>query len=215
MDLPWIARPVPPVTLISPPNDAWRRDRLTGPAVAGLTPAADLAIGPFERSTLIASQVPERCVVVRETACWVHLGVGSASPLHVAYPSPVRNRFNGLVAHCVSYPSHATVRLGGVHVTTPVHTAADLARAIHPSDLRGADDPGREEASRREAVGALVALVRAGVRTDRIGEVLRLETGRANRRRALAVVDSLAYSLETDAEFEGTGAASGRTPVTR
>lgn len=177
----WHPRPVTAVrTLPSGPLEGWRCDGLLGDRLPGDVVARDVPVGPGDRARALRERVPRTGVVILETAAWIHLGIGWPDRVAVAFASPVRNRFNGIEPHCLSHQRSDVLRLGGIALTTPVATAADLARLV--VDL---DDP------RCPRARALHALLRSGITAQAVMNLVGTQSGRALARRALAVLAHL------------------------
>lgn len=149
-------------------------------------------------------------------AAWIRTGGPPPRRLDVTVPRPVRARFGPVRYRTVVLRDRDVVVVGGVRVTSPLTTACDLARdAVEQGDsARGPDPAEHAEALRR--------LVAAGVELDAVRARL-MTANRSRARQARAWLDTLDPLPErsgqplafSSARPEGTGAASGRTPVTR
>ncbi len=101
-----------------------------------LAVAADLADGPEVRALAVAGLVPDRGVVGRRTAAWVHTGRFPPTRVDVLVrtggrrtdPHPAR------VAAEASLAAQDVVHVGRVRVTTVQRTGADLARTLPRGD---------------------------------------------------------------------------------
>jgi hypothetical protein len=87
------------------------------------------------RAGSLRERVPPTLAVARESAAWVHGAVPDAPARHtVQRRSPVR--LHHVIDPRLSYRDQplgpeAAVMVGGVWVTTPARTLADLVRALH------------------------------------------------------------------------------------
>jgi len=90
------------------------------------------------RAASLRERVPETLAATRDTAAWVHGAVPDPPSRHsVQRRSPVR--LHHVIDARLSYrdqlmPADAIERIGGVWVTTPERTLADLVRALHAGD---------------------------------------------------------------------------------
>lgn len=85
-------------------------------------------LGPEERMSALAAQLPARLVVSHATAWWVHVGLGRApSPLTLTtHPRRRVLETTGLVVHELSLARGDWETIAGHPVTTPVRTLYDL-----------------------------------------------------------------------------------------
>jgi hypothetical protein len=104
---------------------------------------ADVAESPWLRAASLAASLGDALAAVRLTAAWVH-GVLDEPPPRPCVQRAVAQRLQrlparGLCYHDVALDPRDLVRVGGVRVTHPARTIADLARfegAGHPEALR-------------------------------------------------------------------------------
>jgi hypothetical protein len=138
--------------------------------------SATTRVDPALRARTLLGAVPTGAVVTGRTAAWVHTGVDAPDTLDLACRPGGRRPARPPGARLWQAPLLAPdVRLlGGVPVTTPARTAAELA--LHDDD----------------AHDLLVALARAGVDlvTVRRAVLLRPRVGVAVRRAAVATLDA-------------------------
>jgi hypothetical protein len=106
------------------------RDHVTRRVRGDLAIPADVTTTPELRAAALASLVPERCVVGRQAALWVH--TGSHEPPRVAVLVGPRVRrpdpHPGRTTHECELRPADVIRFGGVRVTTVQRTGLDLAR---------------------------------------------------------------------------------------
>lgn len=169
--------------------------------------ALDVSLDPADRAAAlrgvaaVAPLAAQGAVLVLAAAAWVHLGGAPPVVVDLALTSPRRSRRPGIRLRTTRYRPDGLVSLGGLSVTTPLQTAADLARAAAL----------RSEPSDKTASEALAALVRAGIDLSAVRALLLSEPRRGNR----LARELLAGYPSGSVRAGGTGAASGRTPVTR
>ena len=130
---------------------------------------------------VVGPAAPSRAVVGFRTAAWVHAGGPVTDDLDlVIAPGSARPRRPGLRLHEHRLHPRDTEQLGGLRLTTPVRTAADLARGL----------PGEQ------ALAALEALRTAcGVRVIDVLEQLELLAGGRGVARARDLVHAWAGEL--------------------
>jgi len=90
---------------------------------------ADVPVTPRIRMLALAPHLPPRTVVGRASAAWVYLGGVAGQRVTVLYPPNCHRPHPGplVASHQAVLRDDEVVRLGGVAVTTPARTAADVA----------------------------------------------------------------------------------------
>ncbi len=177
-------RPGPPLPLeilpsdVSPPTyQALVRDGVTRRVWGDLAVPADVDVGPRLRAAAFRGLVPERAVVGRRSAAWVHTGehaprrVDALVPPRSRRPDPHPSR----TTYECALPARDVVDLGGVRVTTVQRTGLDVARWCAPA----------------EALPLLDALVRAGFDVERARAELAGLHGYAGTLTAASVLEAL------------------------
>ncbi|MFT4052321.1 MAG: SAM-dependent methyltransferase [Microbacterium sp.] len=90
------------------------------------------------RASSLRNSVLDTLAVTRESAVWIYGAVPEPPPRHtVQRRSPVRLHHvldARLEYHDQLLRPDAVIRIGGVWVTTPEHTLADLVRALHAGE---------------------------------------------------------------------------------
>ncbi|MDR6691888.1 hypothetical protein J2X55_002818 [Microbacterium sp. 1154] len=107
-------------------------DGVLVPLGEGFMPA-DAAETSWMRARSLLPLLGDRWAGVRATAAWVHGGM-PAEPArhHLQRVATTRSRAHNatrVVFHDVRLPTEDTVTLGGIHLSTPGRTLADLARS--------------------------------------------------------------------------------------
>jgi len=136
---------------------------------------------PEDRALALAPALPRHGTLGRATAAWVHVGGPAPGRACVLVPVGVRRpdpREDRTCAETV-FAEDDVVLVAGVRVTSPVRTAADVARW----------------SEHREAVVWLVALADAGVDPDAVRRRLHAMTGRRHVRRAHVALDAALAAL--------------------
>lgn len=102
----------------------------------GVAVLAGTAVTRTDRLAALGPRIPPRTVVGRLSAVWVHTGHGAPSELSVLY-APGTHRPPGrpdLRTHQATLAPADVEGLPGLHVTSPLRTAVDVARHV-PRDL--------------------------------------------------------------------------------
>ena len=170
-------------------------------AITGERPA-DAA----DRARALAPALPRHGVIGRASAAWVHAGGSPPGRACVLVPVGVRRpnaRPDRTSAETV-FASDDIVLVGGVAVTAPVRTGADVARWLEPSD----------------AVERLVGLAAAGVDLEDVRRRLDAMTGRRHVRRACSALDAAqdrtsGHEATARSDLGQRSVSSGRAPVSR
>jgi len=94
----------------------------------GAVPAG-VPVTPRIRMLALAPHLPPRTVVGRASAAWVYLGGAPGQRVTVLYPPNCHRPHPGrrVASHQAVLRADEVVRLGGVAITTPARTAADVA----------------------------------------------------------------------------------------
>lgn len=151
------------------------RDGLLIEYAPGRVAPTDLATSPALRGALLAPILPEPFTAVTFSAVWIYTGwwpsdrmpdVCAAHPSKAKHPARFRREI----------PPEYTAMIGGVRVTTPARTAADLLLLESPD----------------VAIEGILAMVGGHVQLDEITEQLRHERGRRNLPRARQMIPQLA-----------------------
>lgn len=158
-----------------------RLDGLLGSELPGVIAAGDVPVGPLERARSLAGRVPPRAVVMLASAAWIHRGGPAPECLELAVPTPSRRRFGGVRTHCVRHRVEDIVQIGPLRVTSPLATAADLARYA-------GDDEDHLHHRRR---AALTGLLDSGLTVAEVVEAIAAQPRRARSRRATALLRRL------------------------
>lgn len=85
-------------------------------------------LGPEDRISALAAQIPARLVVSHSTAWWVHVGLGRA-PSPLTFTTHPRRRVldqDGAVVHELNLGRGDWETIAGLPVTTPMRTLYDL-----------------------------------------------------------------------------------------
>lgn len=102
----------------------------------GVAVLAGTAVTRTDRLAALGPRIPPRTVVGRLSAVWVHTGRGAPGELSVLY-APGTHRPPGrpdLRTHQATLAPADVEGLPGLHVTSPLRTAVDVARHV-PRDL--------------------------------------------------------------------------------
>lgn len=190
---PWT--PTPPgcaFSLTERQARVWRPDGVVGAAhpLLGGSLAADVPLDPTHRARQLHPAVPAHAVVILAAAAWVHLGGMPPRRIDVARATPVRDRFRATRCHTLDYGPAEVLELAGLAVTTPVATAADLARFLSTSSTSA--ERHTTEPSETERGDALRALLATLVSPSAAIAHLRAQPARSHGLRAIRVLEELA-----------------------
>jgi hypothetical protein len=145
------------------------------------------------RARALKLVVPEHCVVVDRTACWLH--VVDALPRRAAYEMPEielystrasRTRRTGVSSGVRDLRPGDVQVIDGLRVTTKLRTACDVGRLVW----------------RYDAIGALDGLVRAGLAPDELRDAVSRYKGYRGvlqLRQLVPLIDPLAESMPESA----------------
>ncbi|WP_448629368.1 hypothetical protein [Cellulomonas soli] len=133
--------------------------------------ACDAAESAAVRAQAVARLVPERGIVARASAAWVHSGYGA--PVRVDVLVPARGRRPDPHPHRVACEADLTdgdvIELGPVRVTSVQRTGIDVARLLAPAAARhvlaGLLEVGFDPDAARRRLGTMVG--QRGVREAR------------------------------------------------
>ena len=126
-ELPWAIWPTD-VGMIA--YQALLRDRVLVPVRGELAIPADVPATPLVRATALGPLVPDRCVVGRQAAVWIHTGAHEPARIDILVgprrrrPDPHPDR----VTHEAELAAEHIVLLGAVKVTSVQQTGLDIAR---------------------------------------------------------------------------------------
>ena len=154
-------------------DDPLSRAELTGARLDGDLVEVGEAYMPADavetrelRAASLRRLIPPSLTVVRASAAWVHGAVMDAPTRHaVQRRSAVRPHQlldARLVYHDHPLPPGVDERVGGIWVTTPAQTLADLARAQHSGEVSGAHVDALLRWRPELAAEAVAVLERAG-----------------------------------------------------
>lgn len=169
-------RDAPP---LSNPQRTLIRDGLLVEYAPGLVAPIDLAATPALRGALLAPLLPAPFTAVTLSAVWIYTGwwpqdrlsgVFAAHPSKAKHPASFRR----------TIPSDFTMVIGGVRVTTPARTAADLLLLESP-DI---------------AIEGIFMMLGVHLQLDEITDQLRHERGRRHLPRARHMIPQLAEYVE-------------------
>ncbi len=155
------------------------RDGLLIEYAPGHAAPVDLATSPALRASLLAPLLPAPFTAVTFSAVWIYTGWWPRDRMPkvcAAHPSKAKPPANSRRV----IPAEFTETIGGVLVTTPARTAADLL-LIESPDV---------------ATEGVLAMLGGHLRVDEIAEQLRHERGRRNLPRARQMVPQLAEYVE-------------------
>ncbi|MFC4555180.1 hypothetical protein [Georgenia faecalis] len=130
--LDWLRPAAPEPVLACSLDDAGLRwaalDGLLAPAGPGGLAATDLLAGPTGRADALAPGLPPGVALARASAVWVHTGRHRPTVTEVLVPRGRRWHAPHLRVHTQGIDPGDLVRVGAALVTSPVRTAADVAR---------------------------------------------------------------------------------------
>lgn len=117
--------------------EAMRRDGLLVHVAGGVYLPVDVAGSVLARAAALARVVPPGGVVGMSTAAWLHGAPADFAPVEVLVPHNAgpRPAVEGVREHHTTIPAADVVRIGGLRLTTPARTAADLARCADAGTL--------------------------------------------------------------------------------
>ena len=168
-------RDVPP---LSNTQRALIRDGLLIEYAPGLVAPMDVAASPALRGALLAPLLPSPFTAVTFSAVWVYTGWWPSDRMpHVYAAHPSKAKYPASFRRVI--PPDFTAVIGGVQVTTPARTAADLLLLESPD----------------VAIEGILAMIGGHVHLDEIAEQLRHEQGRRHLPRARQMIPQLTEYL--------------------